>query len=92
MPLHITMVASSVKLCYSRIKLKQRIGSGEMTVTQDHCSSYAIMLYGTLDIPKTGGSASNLLGWLLIGIAVAGILTLVDRGAIKKVAQRTAKP
>ena len=58
--------------------------NGYITVTQDHCSSYAVALYEVDDSPKTGDSSSNLLWWLLAGISASGILAILVLWNVKR--------
>ncbi|NCB31204.1 MAG: hypothetical protein EOM66_07320 [Clostridia bacterium] len=58
--------------------------NGYITVTQDHCSSYAVTFYGPIDIPKTGDSEPGIWGWLIAGISAWGMIAILTSWGPKR--------
>ena len=50
---------------------------GRVTVTQDHCSSYALARFSREGVPQTGDNTPLALWWSLAGLCTVGLLTLL---------------
>lgn len=50
---------------------------GNVTFTQDHCSSYALARLGAKNVPKTGDQTPLALWWTVTGSCAIGLLALL---------------